>query len=165
MITESLEGEDVLNLTSERVELLSKFKFSWDTEESDLIPNITIIMFRLLCIDHIGIEKMHTVLENWTLAPMEIQGRRYYSFTSIPILSGAINHKSSKITYFSTGDIMDIVKPVFNDGDYPLIFKIEEADGTLFCTDVLCDAILAHNLTGVKFTECKVKSKSRFNIF
>lgn len=154
---------DILDITSENTNLLSKLQFDWTMTESSIIPDIAIIVSELLCCNTNGLPIIERVLP--TVKPFEIYvgKNQFYSLFNISNQKGKLNLKSSKIKYFSTGDIMEIEKPVFNQGEYPSIFKVEEMPGVFFCTEIFKDTIEKNHLTGLIFTECKIKSKSWFS--
>ncbi|MDE6091187.1 MAG: hypothetical protein K2G41_10870 [Duncaniella sp.] len=158
-IAESYDATDSLILTSETTELLKNFRYDWITEDSTLIPNIAIIMSELFCLDEKAVTELRPYLSDLILSAILIRKDTFYSLSNIPILKGSLNLKSSKIKYFSTGDIMDVTKPVFNEQNYPSLFKTEELIGSFFCSEDLMNTITANNLTGILFEECKVKSK------
>ena len=161
-ITESYNGADPLSITSETPELLKSFRYDWVIEDSVVIPDMAIIMAELFCLDEKAFAKLRPYLSDLTPTSMLIGKGKFYSLSYIPVLKDSLNLKSSKIKYFSTGDIMEVTKPVFNERNYPNLFKIEEVTGSFFCTEDLMNAIIANNLTGIIFEECKIKSKSWF---
>lgn len=163
-ITESYNGADSLSITSETPEALKNFQYSWLTQDSTIIPNIAIIMSELFCLDDIALEALKTSIPDLIQTPMLIGEERFFSLSNIPILKGSMNLKSSKIKYFSTGDIMEIIEPIFNKGDYPNFFKCEEVIGSFFCSEDFMNIVIDNNLTGIVFEECKVKSKSWFSL-
>ncbi len=161
-IVETYNDADSLALTSETTDLLENFRYGWLTDDSTVIPDIAIIMSELFSVNEKALTELGSYLLDLKSNAISIGKDIYYSLSNIPTLKDSLNLKSSKIKYFSTGDIMEIEKPVFNEGNYPNIFKVEEIFGQFFCTNVLMNAIVTHNLTGVTFEECKVKSKSWF---
>ena len=161
-IFESNNGADSLSLTSESSELLKKFRYGWITEDSTVTPDITIIMSELFCVDEKTLTELRSYLLNLTPNTIIIGKDTFYSLSNIPVLKDTLNLKTSRIKYFSTGDIMEVIKPVFNERDYPNLFKSEEVTGSFFCTEDLKNAIVDNNITGIIFEECKVKSKSWF---
>lgn len=161
-IVENYNDADSLSLTSETIDLLNDFRFDWNTDDSHLIPNIAIIMSKLLCFDIISWDEVRSLLPDNGITQISIGNKPFISLSNIPVLRGALNLKSSKLKYFSTGDIMEITSPVFNEREYPNLFKVEEIYGSFFCTDELKNTIVSNNLTGLKFEECRLKSKSWF---
>lgn len=161
-IAESYNGEDSLSLTSETSKLLNKFRYVWLTEDSTVTPNIAIIMSELFCVDEKSFTDLRPYLPDFIPTAILIEKDTFFSLSNIPVMKDSLNLKSSKIKYFSTGDIMDVTKPVFNEQNYPNLFKIEEIIGSFFCSEELKNAIIANNLRGIIFEECKVKSKSWF---
>lgn len=158
-IVESLGSTSSLDLTPNSVELFSSFRYGWITEESAVTPDVYIIMSEMFCCK----KNKSTVLER--LLPMlskslikvgEIDSIVFYN---IPSVSNAINLRSSKVSKFNNGDIMSIDTPVFNRHDYPLLFTVPEMDGVFFCTENFVEAIDSDHLTGLKFQECRIKSK------
>lgn len=78
----------------------------------------------------------------------------------IPILEGVLNIKQSKIKYFSTGEIMEVKRPVFISTDFPPLFRTYETDNALFCTGTFKDTVTQNGLTGLLFQTCKIESES-----
>ena len=161
-IFESYNGVDSLSLTSETAAILKNFRYGWITEDSAVIPHIAIIMAELLCLDEKAFAELRPYLPDLTPTAILIGKDTFFSLSNIPVLKDSLNLKSSKIKYFSTGDIMEVSKPVFNERNYPNLFKIAQITGGFFCTEVLMNAIVDNNLTGITFDECKIKSKSWF---
>ena len=152
-----------LELNSESISLLKAFKFDWNTEDSSAIPNLTLIMSELFCCDIVASELLKDIMGTIQFNNLFIGDNQFFSISNIPIKKNAINLKASKVKYFSTGDIMEIEKWVFNQDEYPPIFKAEEMPGVFFCTEIFKDTIEKNHLTGLIFTECKIKSKSWFS--
>lgn len=163
-IFESNNGADSLSLTSETSELLNNFRYGWITEDSAATPDIAIIMSELFCVDEKTFTELRPYLLNLIPNTIIIGKDTFYSLSNIPFMKDTLNLKSSKIKYFSTGDIMEVSKPVFNERNYPNLFKVDEIPGSFFCSEDLMNAIVANNLTGITFEECKVKSKSWFRL-
>lgn len=161
-IAESYNGADSIFLTSETSELFKKFRYDWITEDSTFTPDIAIIMSELFCVDEKAFTELKPYLLNLIPTAIIIGQETFYSLSNIPVLKDSLNLKSSKIKYFSTGDIMEVAKPVFNERNYPSLFKIEEVTASFFCTEDLMIAIIDNNLKGIIFEECKIKSKSWF---
>ncbi|MDE7347318.1 MAG: hypothetical protein K2N48_11360 [Muribaculaceae bacterium] len=155
---------DYLSLNSETTSILKSFEFGWQTVESSVIPDITIIMSKLFCIDKKAANTLLSYLNGIVLTPISIGNKIFNSLSHIPILNRALDMKSSKVKYFSTGDIMEITRPVFKKQEYPNLFKIDEISGTFFCTHELKNIVEINNLTGISFEECKVKQKSWFGL-
>lgn len=161
-IAESFNGADSLSLTSENPALLEKFRYEWITEDSTTTPDITIIMSELVCVDEKAFMGLKPYLLNLIPHAIMIGKVPFYSLSNIPVMKDAVNLKSSKIKYFTTGDVMEITEPVFNEHVYPNLFKTGEITGSFFCSENLKNAILSNNLTGITFEKCKVKSRSWF---
>lgn len=161
-IVESYNSADSLSLTSETLELLKYFRYDWITDDSILIPDIAIIVSELFCLNGKALTVLKPYLFDLFPTIISIGKETFYSLSKIPVLENALNLKSSKIKYFSTGDIMEITKPVFKKQQYPNIFKVGEIGGSFFCSENFKNAIIANNVTGIIFKECKVKTKSWF---
>lgn len=161
-IVETYNDADSLSLTSETTELLKDFKYDWLTEDSSVIPDIAIIMSELFCVDNKAFNILKPNLPDIMPAPISIGADTFYSLSNIHTLKGVLNLKSSKVKYFSTGDIMEITNPVFKEQEYPNLFKVDEMTGSFFCTENFKDSIVRNQITGLIFDECKIKSKSWF---
>lgn len=163
-IVDSNKNVDSLSLNSETPELLQNFRYDWVTDDSSLTPNIAIIMSELFCVDKKALGTLSPFLSLLGQTEIIIGQVKFYSLSNIPVLKDALNLKSSKVKYFSTGDIMEVTKPVFREQEYPNLFKADEIIGSFFCSEGFMNAIVSHNLTGLFFEDCKVKSKSWFRI-
>lgn len=161
-IVESYNDTNSLDVNSETPELLENFRYDWVTEDSTLIPDIAIIMSELFCIDDKALIVLNPYIDDLVQTSISIGKELFYSISNIPVLKDSLNLKLSKIKYFSTGDIMEVGKPVFNERNYPNLFKTAEIPGSFFCSEDLMKAVIDNNLTGITFEECKVKSKSWF---
>ena len=47
-VSSSVDGADSMEFSQERPELIEKFKYDWVTDESELIPDVVVIMSELL---------------------------------------------------------------------------------------------------------------------
>ncbi|MCM1141635.1 MAG: hypothetical protein NC453_23950 [Muribaculum sp.] len=164
-ITKILTGTDPLELNSENVAVLDNFQYDWDTDESSLMPNLTIIFSELLCCDLKAHDYLKAVMTQIVFNKILIGKDEFFSISNIPCLKERLNLKSSKIKYFSTGDIMEIERPMFNSGKYPPLFKVEEMPGVFFCSELFKDTIENNHLSGLLFTERKIKNKSWISKF
>lgn len=164
-VIKSLSDTEPLELNSENVAILNDFRYGWDTEESSLIPNLTIIFLELLCCDSKAHGYLKTAIEQITFNKIEIGKDEFFAISNIPCLKERLSLKSSKVKYFSTGDIMEIENPVFYCGEYPPLFKVEEMPGVFFCTELFKDTVENNQLSGLLFTECKIKNKSWISKF
>lgn len=163
-IFKSFGEENSISLSSETVDLLKRFQYVWNTEESTITPNISIIMGKLFCIDEKSINYLSSYLNSTRLLEIKIGNDLFYLLANIPEMKDSLNLKSSKIKYFSTGDIMEVTSPVFKEQNYPHLFRIDEIPSTFFCSEDFMNIVIANNLTGIIFEECKVKSKSWFSL-
>lgn len=163
-IVKSSQDVEFLSLDSETVDLLDKFNFDWSTNESSALPNITIIVSELFCLDEKSTKKLIQHLNGIHFNPILIGKERFTSLSNIPTMENVLDLKSSKVKLFSTGDIMEITHPVFKNQYYPNLFKIDEIGRQFYCSEELKNVIIFNNLTGIIFHECKVKSKSWFKL-
>lgn len=163
-ITETYDGTDFISLSSETIDLLNKFRFDWQTNDSSIIPDITIIVSELLCFDEKAIKILLSLLNGVKFNPILIGDKNFNSLSNIHVLKNVLDLKSSKVKYFSTGDIMEITLPIFKKQKYPNLFRIDEIGGYFFCTEEFKRLIDINNLTGISFEECQVKSKSLFSL-
>lgn len=161
-VVEEKNNADSLEISTNNVEYLKNFNLDWLKDESTIIPNLVIIMSQVLACDKKAVNVLKGVLPEYAFTPILVGDICYYAISKIKVEEG-LNKKASKIVYFSTGDIMDVEIPVLQPLDYPPLFKVEEMDMSFFCTEQLKEAVEKSFLTGWKFTECKVKSKSWFN--
>lgn len=161
-IVESRNGADSLELSIDNLEMLKDFRYDWLMDESDVIPDFVIIISELLgCSEEIS----HLITEicpNIVLHPILIGSKKFNIQSNIPVYQNRLNLKKSKITRFSNGDIMEISNPVLLPGEYCPLFRMEEIPSTYFCTEEFKNMVESNNLSGLKFEECKVKSKSWF---
>ena len=155
---------DFLSLNSETIDLLNKFGFDWQTNDSSIIPDVTIIVSELICLDEKAFNILRSLLTGIKFNPILIGKDDFKSLSNIPVLKNVLDLKHSKVKYFSTGDIMQISQPVFKTQDYPNLFKIEEIGGYFFCSEEFKRTIDFNNLKGISFEECRVKSKSWFSL-
>lgn len=139
---------------------LEKYHLNWLTNESSEIPNISIIIAEFICCNSKAKTSIEGHEDSLAFTPLRIGESVFYSISQIPVLKERINLRASKVKRFSDGDIMEITSPVFNEGDYPFLFKTDLTDGTFFCTEKFKHIIDNNGLTGLIFEECKVKSKS-----
>lgn len=161
-IVESRNGADSLELSIDNLEMLKDFRYDWLMDESDVIPVFVIIISELLgCSEEIS----HLITEicpNIVLHPILIGSKKFNIQSNIVVYQDRLNLKKSKITRFSNGDIMEISNPVLLPGEYCPLFRLEEIPSTYFCTEEFKNMVESNNLSGLKFEECKVKSKSWF---
>lgn len=161
-IKSSAKNLSLLDLNSETTNILKEFNFYWLKNESTIIPDIAIIVKELFCCSIRALDILRPYLAEENTNEILIDTDEFYSLSNIPLLKNVISLKHSNVQYFSTGEILTISKPVFFPGEYPNLFKTEEISGSFFCTEDLMNAIIANNLTGIIFEECKIKSKSWF---
>lgn len=161
-ITESMNGANSLELSADTPEYLSSFKYDWITNESTIIPDCIIVISELLGGNEHFTKVIKEVMQSINLHPIFVGKKKYDIYTGMHIYKNQLNLKKSKVTKFSNGEIMDIISPVFLPGDYTPLFRIEEIPATYFCTEKLKKAVESNELKGLKFSECKVKSKSWF---
>lgn len=161
-VKESLHGADSIELSSESAQLIKKFRYDWVTDESDTIPDFCVIMSELLGCKTTITDNTKALLSTIKTVNIKIGSLDYAIFIDVPTQKSALNLKKSKISRFSDGEIMSIDEPVFLPNEYPLLFKIEEQSGIYYCTEEFKSYIEGNQFTGLKFMECKVKSKSWF---
>lgn len=151
-----------LDLSDDTPELIPEFDYGWITVESEEFPDLILIMSKLLGID----AKVYPVLAPFVselgVIELNFSVDQFKILTNIPCLEGVLNIQRSRVTRFSTGDIMSIESPVFLPGDYPPIFKIGEMPTSFFCSEALFNVIQAKGLKGWNFAICPVKKKGWF---
>lgn len=155
-------GADSLEINSENPGSLKNFEFGWIKEESNKIPDLALVMSQLLLCNSSAKSILSNVLSDFTMNRVIVADQNYYSISDIKQISDILNKKASKIEYFSTGDIMDVITPVFYPIDSPVLFKIKEMESMFFCTEELKTVIERNNLVGWEFKECVTKKKSWF---
>lgn len=143
-------------------ELFDQFEYEWNTEESTQIPNLILIMSKLLGVSSEYYSTIAHVVSPIKTKLVDIGGKSYNIFTEVRMIKSALNLRKSKLTRFSTGDILSVDSPVFLPQNYPPLFKIEEAPTTFFCSELLYDEIIANKLQGWKFKACPIKDDSWF---
>lgn len=120
-------------------------------------------MSKLLGISADSYPKIKPAVHGLETVDIDIQDERYKIFVDLPVVKNGLNLHKSKITRFSTGDIMHIDSPVFFPKDYPPLFKIAEEPASFFCSSELYNEIVSNKLSGWLFHSCPIKSKSWFN--
>jgi hypothetical protein len=161
-IVESLNGADSLDLSSDNPAMMKNFKYGWITTESEIIPDFVLIFLDLLgCKANIS-QIVCNLIPELEQHPIKIADDDYVLFSNIPTISDCLNLKKSKVTRFSTGEIMEISNPVFLPNNYPPLFKTEDMLTTYFCTQEFKDLLDNKSYTGLVLKECKIKSKSWF---
>lgn len=134
--------------------------FGWITKESPIIPDITIIASELFSLDRKARISLESLLSGQNLKGITIGDTSYVVTMDIPILQGVLNMKSSKITRFSTGDIMEVKEPVFLPKEFPPLFRTEYTDNAIFCNGTFKEEVQKNRLTGLIFNACKIQSSS-----
>ncbi len=160
-IVESQNGVDSLELTPDKPELLKKFRFDWLTDESEMIPDVAIIMMRVIGGNEKASRLVKSVVPDIVLNPITIGNLSYVIFSNIPTRKNCLNMRKSKIKRYSTGDIMEISSPVFLPAEYPHIFMVEEMRFDYFCSSQFKE-IIEGNCTGLLFEECAINAKTLF---
>ncbi|MCC8039105.1 MAG: hypothetical protein LIP02_13385 [Bacteroidales bacterium] len=161
-IVESLNGADSLDLSVENLEILPDFRFGWLTNESNLLPDFTILNSDLLVCDARGQAIVARMLPTAIFSEIKIGEVTFYVCSHIPVLTGCLNMKKSNVKRFSNGDIMEVSSPVFLPNEYPNLFTIEEMPSAYFCTEAFKDEVVKERASGLLFEECPVKAKSWF---
>lgn len=161
-IVESRNGADSLELSIDNLETLMDFRYDWLTDESNVTPDFVIIISELLGCAKKNSHFITKLCPNIVLHPILIGSKEFNIQSNIPVYQDRLNLKKSKITRFSNGDIMEISNPVLLSSEYSPLFRLEEIPSTYFCTELFKNMVESNNLTGLKFEECKVKSKSWF---
>lgn len=141
---------------------LNKIEFGWICNQSDVVPDIAIIRFNIICFSKKALDFLTTLLTGYIFTQIKISDDTYYAIFNLPEEENKLNKKKSKIEYFSTGDIREVVKPIFLPGEYKTLFQIPEALYTIFSTQDFKDKVEENNLSGLNFEECAIKSKSWF---
>lgn len=152
-----------LDLYDDTPELIRAFEYKWVTEDAIRLPKLILIMSKLLGISADSYPKIKSAVHGLETVDIDIQGERYKIFVDLPVVKNGLNLHKSKITRFSTGDIMHIDSPVFLPMDYPPLFKIAEESAIFFCSSELYNEIVSNKLSGWLFHSCPIKSKSWFN--
>lgn len=161
-IKESFNGADSFQLSADRPDMISSFNYEWVTKESEIIPDIVLIMSELLgCKSNLS-DNIKKAIPSLILHPVKIDEMNYVLFSNISTISDCINMKKSKIARYSNGDIMEISCPVFLPKNYPILFKVKDISSPYFCTKEFKSLIERNSYTGLVFEECKVKSNSWF---
>lgn len=161
-ICKSPENIDLDDVFASHDPDLRNIKFGWIVNQSDIIPDIAIIRFNVICLNETAFNKLKTLFKNYSFKKITIGTDSYYAIFNLPEEQDKLNKKKSKIEYFSTGDILEVVKPVFLPGEYMTLFQIPEALYTVFSTQDFKDRVEENNLSGLNFEECAIKSKSWF---
>lgn len=158
----SKQKEDVssLELFDDTPELIYEFDYDWVTEDSNIQPDLILIASKLLGIDAMAFHAIESFLSEIDTVEIEVSNRKFNILSNIPKLKGVLNMRKSKITRFSTGDIMSIDSPVFLPGDYPPLFKIEETPMNFFCSGLLFDEINKNALRGWRFSLCPIRKNT-----
>ena len=161
-IVESLNGADSLDLSSDNPAMMKNFKYGWITTDSEKIPDFVLFLGDLLgCRADIS-EIVSTLIPKLEPHLIKIGDDDYVLFSNILTISDSLNLKKSKVTRFSTGEIMEISNPVFLPNNYPPLFKVEDMPTNYFCTQEFKDLLDSQSYTGLELKECKIKSKSWF---
>lgn len=161
-VVESNDEVGILDLSSQTIDLWEKFKYGWLTEESEIKPNCVIVFSELIGGDEHFSKAIQERFPLLQLKEVNVDNDKYRFIVAVPVLKGCINIRKSKVTRFSTGDIMEISNPVFFPGDYPCIFKVEELPSAFFCMESFKDVIDTNQLSGFVFVERKIKSNKWF---
>lgn len=153
-------GQDTspLELSDETPDLLHQFNYNWLVDDSDIIPDLILIMSKIAGASIKVYKVIQHLIPYLSTEEISVGDYKYKILLRVPILKEALNIQKSKVTRFSTGDIMLIDQPVFYPkSDYPHLFRIDEEPSSLFCTQELYNCISSSNLMGWKFEECPVK--------
>lgn len=151
-----------LDVFDDTPELIQEFDYDWVTKDSDIIPDLILIMSKLPGVETNVYHMMEPFLPGIDTVEIALSNRKFKILTNIPCLGNTLNIRKSKVTRFSNGDIMSIESPVFLPGEYPALFKIEESPTSFFCSDSLFNEIKEKNLSGWNFSECTIKRKLWF---
>ncbi|MFJ1366977.1 hypothetical protein ACILDU_11125 [Capnocytophaga canimorsus] len=149
-----------LDLFDDTPELIHQFDYDWITADSAVIPDLILIMSKLLGVSMKAYQIIESLLSGIESVDVELSNHKFKILTNIPLMTNTLNIRKSKITRFSTGDIMSIEIPIFLPRNYPPLFKIEEAPTSFFCSELLYKIIVNSNLTGWRFESRPIKSKS-----
>lgn len=161
-IVESRNGADSLELSSDTPELFESFRYDWQKDESLIVPDFVIIISELIGCSARVSNLLQNICPRISSYPISIGHDNYFIYSNIPQYSNCINWKKSKITRYSNGDIMEVTIPVLLPDDYYPLFRISDIPSTYFCTNAFRLMFEHNQLTGLKFEEIKVKSKSWF---
>lgn len=139
-------------------------EMQWNIEESDVIGDFSFLAGLIPVINNNILKKLSTFItkESVELLPIVINDEKYFAVNILNIKSNILNEKKSSIEYFEDNSIMYINEYVFNDIGVEPILKISQLTTHIFVTDVLKKHIEKEKLTGINFTDCKVKSKRWF---
>ena len=151
---------DLDDFFSESQPVLNELQYDWISNQSSIIPDIAIIRFNVLCCNPKALATFKPLLKDTTCSKILIGNKEYYAFVHLSQEDNKLNIKKSKIEYYSTGDIRDVIEPTFLPGDYNCLFQIPQLPFTIFCSETFKNAVDDNHLTGLIFEECKVKSKS-----
>ena len=139
-------------------------EMQWNIEESDVIGDFSFLAGLIPVINNNILKKLSTFItkESVELLPIVINDEKYFAANILNIKSNILNENKSNIEYFEDNSIMYINEYVFNDIGVEPILKISQLTTHIFVTDVLKKHIEKEKLTGINFTDCKVKSKRWF---
>ncbi len=139
-------------------------KMQWDLEESNIIGDFSFLAGLIPVINENIFKKISSVIteKDIDLLPIVIDVNKYFALNILNINNKILNENKSNIEYFEDNNIMYINEYIFNNMDIEPIFKISQLKTYIFCTSVLKNIIEKEKMTGINFTECKVKPKGWF---
>lgn len=160
VIDKSFEGKPISSIWKEN------YTMSWEEDEEytqnadflfyiGLVPVINENSYNLL--------KTYIPLDSVEYLTVKMENsQNLYLMNVLNINTKIFNEKKSKIDYYKTGTIREIIKYIFNDiGTIPIIFKIPQSPCDIFVSDEFVKIVKDNDLTGIDFQECKI-SRSLF---
>lgn len=161
VIDQCLEGKSISSIWKKN------YTMSWEKDEEytqnadilfyiGLVPVINENSYNLL--------KKYIPLDSVEYLNIKIENNQnLYLMNVLNINTEIFNEKKSKIDYYKTGTIREVIKYVFNDIEtIPVIFRIPQSPCEIFVSDEFVKIVKDNNLTGIDFKECKI-SRSLFN--
>ena len=102
-------------------------------------------------------KKFRLPVKDCVTSKFDVVNEKYIAVLA-PEVEGILNIKSSKISKFRDGGIMNVEGYVFNNlSEYPSLFRVKEYPVFTFCTEEVKKNLELSNFKFLKFMEIKIK--------